>query len=486
MSDSSSKQFDVVVIGGGPGGYAAAIKAAQLGFKTACIEKRRNTEGEPALGGTCLNVGCIPSKALLDSSHKYHEAKQDFSVHGIQVKDIKLNLKDMMKRKESIVKNLTGGITGLFKSNKVTWLQGSGCYMGLKKVVFTSFEGEQEEILAEHIILASGSEPIDIPVAPVDNAQIVDSTGALEFTKVPQTLGVIGAGVIGLELGSVWNRLGSKVIVLEAQETFLPMVDHQVSKETLKTLGKQGLDIRLGARVTGSEIDKKNDKVKVAYSDEKGDHSVVVDKLIVSVGRRPNTEGLLGPGSGVKLDERGFIHVDKRCQTAVPHVYAIGDIVRGPMLAHKATEEGVMAAEVVAGHKASLNYDAIASVIYTHPEVAWVGMNEQQLKANGENYKVGMFPFAANGRALAANEATGFVKVIANADTDRLLGVHVIGPQASEIVMQAVIALEFGASVEDLQLMVFSHPGLSEALHEAALAADNRAIHIAPKRSKKK
>lgn len=484
MSNGSSKQFDVVVIGGGPGGYAAAIKAAQLGFTTACIEKRRDSNNEPALGGTCLNVGCIPSKALLDSSHKYHEAKKDLGVHGIQIKDVKLNLKDMMKRKETIVKTLTGGISGLFKSNKVTWLQGSGCYMGLKKVVFTPFEGVEEEITGEHVILASGSEPIDIPVAPVDNDLIVDSTGALEFSKVPQLLGVIGAGVIGLELGSVWSRLGSKVVVLEAQETFLPMVDHQVSKETLKTLGKQGLDIRLGARVTGSEILK--GKVQVTYSDDKGDHSISVDRLIVSVGRRPNTEGLLGPGSGVKLDERGFIHVDKHCQTAVPNVYAIGDIVRGPMLAHKATEEGVMAAEVIAGHKASLNYDAIASVIYTHPEVAWVGMNEQQLKASGENFKVGVFPFAANGRALAANESGGFVKVIANADTDRLLGVHVIGPQASEIVMQAVIALEFGASVEDLQLMVFSHPGLSEALHEAALAADNRAIHIAPKRSKRK
>lgn len=484
MANESNKAFDVVVIGGGPGGYAAAIKAAQLGFNTACIEKRRDKEGQPALGGTCLNVGCIPSKALLDSSYKYSEAKHDFEVHGIQVKDVKLNLKNMLERKDKIVKNLTAGITGLFKSNKVTWLQGSGRYMGFKKVEFTPFDGDQEEIAAEHVILASGSEPINIPVAPLQDDLIVDSTGALEFTKVPQTLGVIGAGVIGLELGSVWNRLGSKVTVLEAQDTFLPMVDQQVSKEAIKTLGKQGMGIRLAARVIGSEI--VDGRVKVTYSDAEGEQTIVVDKLIVAVGRRPYTESLLGPGSGVNLDERGFIHVNKRCRTDVPNVYAIGDIVRGPMLAHKATEEGVMVAEVIAGHKPSLNYDAIASVIYTHPEVAWVGMTEQQLKANGEPYKTGVFPFSANGRAMAANETGGFIKVIANEETDRLLGVHIVGPQASEIIMQAVIALEFGASSEDLQLMVFAHPGLSEALHEAALAADNRAIHIAPRRSKRK
>ncbi len=484
MSNESSREFDVVVIGGGPGGYAAAIKAAQLGLNTACIEKRKNRDGQPALGGTCLNVGCIPSKALLDSSYKYAEAKHEFEVHGIHVKDVKVNLKEMMKRKDTIVGNLTHGITGLFKSNKVTWLQGTGRYMGQKRVEFTPHDGDAEEVSAEHIILASGSEPINIPVAPLQDDLIVDSTGALEFEKVPQSLGVIGAGVIGLELGSVWNRLGSRVVVLEAQDAFLPMVDQQVSKEVMKTLGKQGMDIRLGARVTGSDIE--DGRVKVMYSDAEGEQSITVDKLIVAVGRRPYTENLLGPGCGVNLDERGFIHVNSRCRTNIPNVYAIGDIVRGPMLAHKATEEGVMAAEVIAGHKPSLNYDAIASVIYTHPEVAWVGVSEQQAKASGENYKTGTFPFAANGRAMAANETGGFVKVVAQADTDRLLGVHIVGPQASEIIMQAVIALEFGASVEDLQLMVFSHPGLSEALHEAALAADNKAIHIAPRRARKK
>lgn len=479
-----TKQYDVVVIGGGPGGYAAAIKAAQLGLTAACIEKRINKYDKPALGGTCLNVGCIPSKALLDSSYKFSDAKNDFEIHGIQARDLKLNLNAMMDRKDKIVQQLTVGVEGLFKSNKVTWLQGHGKYLGKKSIEFTPHEGDPETIEAEHIILASGSEPISLPIAPLTEDLIVDSTGALEFEKVPHTLGVIGAGVIGLELGSVWNRLGSNVVVIEAQDTFLPMVDEQIAKETKKILTKQGLDIRLAARMTGTET--KGERVEVSYTDADGDQTIAVDKLIVAVGRRPHTESLLAPGTGINLDERGFIHVNSQCRTDVPNVYAIGDIVRGPMLAHKATEEGVMVAEVIAGHKPELNYDAIASVIYTHPEVAWVGMSEQQAKASGENYKVGTFPFAANGRALAAHEAEGLVKVISNADTDRILGVHVVGPQASEITMQAVIAVEFGASTEDLQLMVFAHPGFSEALHEAALAVDNKAIHIAPRRSRKR
>lgn len=477
-----SRAFDVVVIGGGPGGYAAAIKAAQLGLSAACIEMRINEAGKPALGGTCLNVGCIPSKALLDTSHKYAEARESFSVHGIEMKGLGIDIKTMMERKDKVVGQLTQGISALFKSNGVTWLQGWGRYLGQGKVEFKPHQGQPEQIDAEHVILASGSEPVNIPVAPLDGKHIVDSTGALTFDEVPKRLGVIGAGVIGLELGSVWARLGAQVTVLEAMDAFLPMVDAQVSKEAKKIFTKQGLDVRLGARVVGSQI--KDDGVVVEYTDANGDQSLVCDKLIVAVGRRPFTQDLLAPGCGVKLDERGFIHVNAHCETAVPKVYAIGDIVRGPMLAHKATEEGVMVAERIAGHHIDLNYDAIPSVIYTHPEVAWVGLSEEQAKASGEPYKVGVFPFAANGRALASNDAGGMVKVIAHAETDRLLGVHVIGPQATEIVMQGVVAMEFGGSAEDLQLMVFAHPSVSEALHEAALAVDNKAIHIAPKRAK--
>ncbi len=477
-----SRAFDVVVIGGGPGGYAAAIKAAQLGLNAACIEMRINDAGKPALGGTCLNVGCIPSKALLDTSHKYSEAKESFAVHGIQAGSLNIDIKQMMTRKDKVVSQLTQGISSLFKSNGVTWLQGWGQYLGQGKVEFKPHDGQPEQIEAEHVILASGSEPVNIPVAPLDGEHIVDSTGALTFSEVPKRLGVIGAGVIGLELGSVWARLGAEVTVLEAMDTFLPMVDAQVAKESAKIFKRQGLDVRLGARVVGSQV--KEDGVTVEYTDAKGDQSLVCDKLIVAVGRRPFTQNLLAPGCGVKLDERGFIHVNGHCETAVPKVYAIGDIVRGPMLAHKATEEGVMVAERIAGHHIDLNYDVIPSVIYTHPEVAWVGMNEEQAKASGEPYKVGVFPFAANGRALASHDASGMVKVIAHLETDRLLGVHVVGPQATEIVMQGVVAMEFGGTAEDLQLIVFAHPSVSEALHEAALAVDNKAIHIAAKRAK--
>jgi dihydrolipoamide dehydrogenase len=477
-----SRAFDVVVIGGGPGGYAAAIKAAQLGLKAACIEMRLNDAGKPALGGTCLNVGCIPSKALLDTSHKYAEARESFSTHGIEVKGLGIDITAMMGRKDKVVNQLTQGISALFKSNGVTWLQGWGRYLGQGKVEFKPHEGEPEEIGAEHVILASGSEPINIPVAPLDGDKIVDSTGALKFSEVPKRLGVIGAGVIGLELGSVWARLGAQVTVLEAMDSFLPMVDKQVSKEAHKIFSRQGLDIRLGARVVGSKVH--DGGLLVEYTDCNGDQNFECDKLIVAVGRRPFTQDLLAPGSGVNMDERGFIHVNGRCETSVPKVYAIGDIVRGPMLAHKATEEGVMVAERIAGHSINLNYDAIPSVIYTHPEVAWVGLSEEQAKSSGEPYKVGVFPFAANGRALASNDSGGLVKVIAHAETDRLLGIHVIGPQATEIVMQGVVAMEFGGSAEDLQLMVFAHPSVSEALHEAALAVDNKAIHIAAKRTK--
>lgn len=477
-----TQKFDVVVIGAGPGGYVAAIKAAQLGLKTACIEKYQDNEGKIALGGTCLNVGCIPSKALLDSSWKYHEAKVGFAIHGIEAKGVSIDVPAMVARKSNIVKNLTGGVSTLFKANGVTLLEGHGKLLAGKQVEVTALDGTTQVVQAENVIIASGSKPVDIPPAPVDQDVIVDSTGALEFQSVPKTLGVIGAGVIGLELGSVWARLGADVTVIEALEKFLPAADEQIAKEALKTLTKQGLKIRLGARVTGSEVKKK--QVTVSFTDAEGEQQLTFDKLIVAVGRRPVTTDLLATDSGVDLDERGFIFVDDQCATSVPGVYAVGDVVRGAMLAHKASEEGVMVAERIAGHKAQMNYDLIPSVIYTHPEIAWVGKTEQQLKGEGVAVNVGTFPFAASGRAMAANDTGGMVKVIADANTDRVLGVHVIGPSAAELVQQGAIGMEFGTSAEDLGMMVFSHPTLSEALHEAALAVNGHAIHIANRKKR--
>lgn len=477
-----TQKFDVVVIGAGPGGYVAAIKAAQLGLKTACIEKYQDKQGKTALGGTCLNVGCIPSKALLDSSWKYHEAVDGFKVHGIEAKDVSIDVPAMVARKDVIVKNLTGGVSGLFKGNGVTLLEGHGKLLANKQVEVTAADGSVQVVEAENVIIASGSKPIDIPPAPVDQTVIVDSTGALDFQSVPKKLCVIGAGVIGLELGSVWARLGSEVTVLEALDKFLPMADEQVSKEAFKTFTKQGLNIRLGARVTGSEVKKK--QATITFTDAVGEQKLTFDKVIVAVGRRPVTTNVLAADCAVKLDERGFIFVDEQCRTSVPGVYAIGDVVRGPMLAHKASEEGVMVAERIAGHKAQMNYDLIPSVIYTHPEIAWVGKTEQALKAEGVAVNVGVFPFAASGRAMAANDTGGFVKVIADATTDRVLGVHVIGPAAAELVQQGAIGMEFGTSAEDLGMMVFSHPTLSEALHEAALAVNGHAIHIANRKKR--
>ncbi|PWE47015.1 dihydrolipoyl dehydrogenase [Pseudomonas prosekii] len=477
-----SQKFDVVVIGAGPGGYVAAIKAAQLGLSTACIEKYTDKEGKLALGGTCLNVGCIPSKALLDSSWKYKEAKDGFAIHGINHAGVTMDVAAMVGRKATIVKGLTSGVATLFKANGVTSLQGHGKLLAGKKVELTKPDGTVEIIEAENVILASGSRPIDIPPAPVDQNVIVDSTGALEFQSVPKRLGVIGAGVIGLELGSVWSRLGSEVVVLEALEKFLPAADEAVSKEAYKTLTKQGLDIKLGARVTGSKVH--GDEVVVNYTDANGEQNITFDKLIVAVGRRPVTTELLAADSGVNIDERGFVFVDDQCATSVPGVFAIGDVVRGMMLAHKASEEGIMVVERIKGHKAQINYDLIPSVIYTHPEIAWVGKTEQTLKAEGVEVNVGTFPFAASGRAMAANDTGGFVKVIADAKTDRVLGVHVIGPSAAELVQQGAIGMEFGTSAEDLGMMVFSHPTLSEALHEAALAVNGGAIHIANRKKR--
>jgi dihydrolipoamide dehydrogenase len=428
-------------------------------------------------------VGCIPSKALLDSSYKFAEARDHLDVHGILVEGAKIDVPAMISRKDKIVKQLTGGIAGLFKHNGVTAISGTGKVIAGAKVEVTDKDGKVQVIEASNIIIAAGSVPMDIPPAPLDNEYIIDSTGALALTEVPARLGVIGAGVIGLELGSVWSRLGSDVVVLEALEEFLPMVDAQIAKETAKILTKQGLDIRLGARVTNAEV--VDGAVQVSFSTADGEHVETFDKLIVAVGRRPRSEELFTTDSGLTLDERGYIYVNDFCETEAPHVYAIGDIVRGPMLAHKGSEEGIMVAERIAGKAAQMNYDCIPSVIYTHPEVAAVGKTEQELKADGIEYKTGVFPFAASGRALASNESEGMVKLIAHAETDRILGCHIVGPSAADLVQQAVIAMEFGSSAEDLALTVFGHPTLSEALHEAALAVDGHAIHIANRKKRK-
>ena len=471
-------QFDVVVIGAGPAGYVCAIRAAQLGLKTACIEKWQDQKGEPLLGGTCLNVGCIPSKALLDSSQKYYDANKSFARHGIKISKVSLDVAKMLERKNKIVSKLTSGVAGLFKANGVTLLQGRARILAGKQIEITAGNNTVQTVSANNIVIATGSRPVDIPPTPLNGKTIVDSTGALQFDTVPNRLGVIGAGVIGLELGSVWARLGAEVTVLEAQDRLLPVADQQISREAGKVFKKQKLDIRLGTRVVASQCSDK--EVTVSYCEQGTEHEqqMIFDKLIVAVGRSPFTKGLLAPDSGVHLDERGFIFVDDHCQTDVAGIFAVGDVVRGPMLAHKGSEEGVMVAERIAGQTTKVNYDLVPSVIYTHPEVAWVGQTEEQLKASGEDYKVGTFPFAASGRALAADDTDGLVKVIASRQNDRILGVHVIGPAAAELVQQGLIAMEFGASAEDIALTMFSHPTVSEALHEATLAVDGHAIHI--------
>ncbi len=476
-----TQKFDVVVIGAGPAGYVAAIRAAQLGFNTACIDKWLDESGKPSLGGTCLNVGCIPSKALLDSSYKYEETCHGLKVHGINVDKVSFDVSAMISRKAKIIKTLTGGIAGLFKANGVTHLAGNGKLLANKEIEFIDHNGKKDLINANNVIIATGSIPIDIPPAPINNDTIIDNVGALNFKEVPERVGVIGAGVIGLELGSVWQRLGSKVIIIEALSEFLPMVDKDISKEALKCYKKQGLDIRLGATVTGSSINKSI--VLVSYDDQKGSHSIEVDKLIVAVGRKPFTKNVLAENSGIKVNDRGFIEVDDQCRTNIPNVYAIGDVVRGPMLAHKGSEEGVMVAELIANQQTQVNYQLIPGVIYTHPEISWVGKTEQQLKDEGIPYKIGTFPFAASGRALAANDAVGMVKMIAHKETDRILGLHILGSSAGDMTQQGVIAMEFGACSEDIGLTMFAHPTLSEAVHEAALAVNGHAIHM-PNRKK--
>jgi dihydrolipoamide dehydrogenase len=470
-----SDKFDVIVIGAGPAGYVAAIRAAQLGLKTACVDAFAGKDGKQALGGTCLNVGCIPSKALLDSSRQYWNIAHNLPVHGISVEGAKVDMATFIGRKDKIVKQFTGGVATLFKANKVTPYFGTGKLLKGNSVEITAADGSKQTIDATNVILASGSIPIELPFAKFDGKAIVDNAGALDFTEVPKRLGVIGAGVIGLELGSVWRRMGSEVTIIEALPDFLSVADADIAKVAQREFKKQGLDIKLDAKLNKAEVRK--DGVHLTYTDKDGEQQLVVDKLLVAVGRRAYTTGLLADDTGVKLDERGRIVVDEHCHTGVDGVWAIGDAVRGPMLAHKGSEEGVAVAEWIAGKAGHVNYDTVPFVIYTEPEVAWAGKTEKQLKDEGVPYRVGTFPFSAVGRAVAMNEGVGQVKMLAHADTDRILGVHMVGPGVSELIAECVVAMEFKGSSEDLARIVHAHPTLSEAVHEAALSVDKRAIH---------
>ena len=471
----TEQSYDVAVIGGGPAGYPAAIRAAQNGLQVVCVDEWRNLDGSRAFGGTCLNAGCIPSKALLESSELYHRAASEFKSHGISVGELSVDIGTMQKRKGRIVRQLTRGIEALFKSNGVTGVRGHGRLLGGGRVEVTDPDGNVSEVSAGHVVIATGSTPAELSVAPFDGEHIVDSWGALEFESVPERLGVVGAGVVGLELGSVWQRLGAEVVILEALEEFLYMADEQIAGDALRHFRRQGLDIRLGANVQSAAVSDGAVEVKFQHGGE--ERTLEVDKLIVCVGRRPFTAGLLGDESGVELDEKGFVKVDEQCRTTAPGVWAVGDVVRGPMLAHKGTEEGVMVADLIAGKIAEVNYDAIPSVIYTAPEIAWVGQTEAQLRSSGIDYKVGSFPFAANGRAKGMEQTAGMVKLLCAEEDDELLGVHIVGPVAGELIAEAVLAMEFCASGEDLQRTIHAHPTLTEAIHEASLAADNRAIH---------
>ena len=476
-----AEQFDVVVIGAGPAGYHAAIRAAQLGMKVACIDAALGKDGKPALGGTCLRVGCIPSKALLDSSRQFHNLQHIFGEHGITASNPKIDVEKMVGRKDAIVKQFTGGIAQLFKANKVAPYYGFATLHANRVVKVKQHDGSEVELTGTNVIIAAGSDSIELPFAKFDGETIVDNVGALDFTEVPKRLAVIGAGVIGLELGSVWKRLGAEVTILEAMPDFLAAADAEVSKVAAREFKKQGLDIRLGAKVSKAEVTGKGKKkeVQVTFADKKGEETITVDKLLVAVGRKAASKGLLAEGSGVKLTERGQIEVDKHCHTGVDGVWAVGDCVRGPMLAHKGFEEGIAVAELIAGLPGHVNFDTIPWVIYTEPELAWVGKTEQQLKEEGVPYKSGSFPFAANGRAVAMVEPAGFVKVLAHAETDRVLGMHLVGANVSELVHEGVLTMEFKGSADDLARICHAHPSLSEAIHDAAMAVDKRAIHKA-------
>jgi dihydrolipoamide dehydrogenase len=471
-----AEKFDVIVIGGGPGGYVAAIRAAQLGLKTACIDSYTGKDGKASPGGTCLNVGCIPSKALLDSSKHFHHLQHDYGAHGISVKSAEIDVPTMIARKDGVVKKLTGGVSQLLKGNKVAFFHGKGALKEGRQVTVTPNDGSESiQLDAGNVILASGSVPIEIPNVEFDDEFIVDNVGALDFKSVPETLGVIGAGVIGLELGSVWNRLGSKVTLLEALPDFLAMADRDISKQAAREFRKQGLDVRLNTLVKSAEVN--GNKVIVTVAGAAGEEQHTFDRLLVSVGRKPFTDGLLGDGSGVRLTDRGQIEVDDQSKTTAPGVWAIGDCVRGPMLAHKASEEGIAVAELIAGKPAHIHFDTVPWVVYTDPEIAWVGKTEQELEEAGANFRRGSFPFAANGRALAGGHGSGMVKMLADTDTDEILGVHILGANASELISECVVAMEFQGSSEDLARIIHAHPTLSEAVHEAALHLDGRAIH---------
>ena len=473
-----SKSFDVVVIGGGPGGYIAAIRAAQLGMSVACIDEWKNDKGGPAPGGTCTNVGCIPSKALLQSSEHYEHASHGLAEHGVEVKGVKLNLAQMLGRKDSVVKQNNEGILYLFKKNKVSFFHGRGSFVSADAQGYhIAVSGASAETLtAKHVVISTGSIPRELPGAPFDEKQILSNTGALAIDTVPKRLGVIGAGVIGLEMGSVWRRLGSEVTILEALPVFLGAADETIAKEAHKLFIKQGLKIEMGAKIGTIKSGK---EVSVEYVDAQGkEHKALFDKLIVSIGRIPNTIGLSPEAIGLKLDDRGFIVVDDHCHTTLPNVWAVGDVVRGPMLAHKAEEEGVAVAERIAGQHGHVNFTTIPWVIYTSPEIAWVGKTEQQLKSEGVAYKAGSFPFLANGRARALGDTSGVVKFLADAKTDEILGVHIVGPMASELISEAVVAMEFKASAEDIARICHAHPTLSEATKEAALAVDKRSLNF--------
>ena len=474
-----SKQFDVIVIGGGPGGYIAAIRAAQLGFTVACIDEWKNDKGGPALGGTCTNVGCIPSKALLQSSEHFDHANHHFAEHGIEVKSVSMDVAKMVARKDMVVKQNNDGIQYLLKKNKIAFFHGRGSFVkaAADGYVINVAGATEDSLLAKHIIVATGSNARALPGAHFDEERILSNDGALRMGAVPKRLGLIGSGVIGLEMGSVWRRLGSEVTILEGLPTFLGAADEQVAKEALKVFTKQGLRIELG--VTVGEISATKKSLSIAYTNAKGEaQTLEVDKLIISIGRIPNTIGLNAEAVGLALDERGAIVVDGDCKTNLPGVWAVGDVVRGPMLAHKAEEEGVAVAERIAGQHGHVNFNTVPWVIYTSPEIAWVGRTEQQLKADGVAYKAGSFPFLANGRARALGDTTGFVKFLADATTDEILGVHIIGPQASELISEAVVAMEFKASAEDIARICHAHPSLSEATKEAALAVDKRTLNF--------
>ena len=473
----SDNEFDVIFIGGGPGGYAGAIRAAQLGLKTLLIDDRQGEDGKPAPGGTCLNVGCIPSKALLDSSKHFHHVRHDYAEHGISVDGVSIDVGQMIDRKSKAVKQLNSGLMQLFKANRIEFVNGRGKLFADRQVEVTPNDGEKSTVTGKHVVLAAGSVPISIPNVEIDNEHILDNAGALELGDVPERFGVIGAGVIGLEMGSVWSRLGAETVLLEALEEFLPALDRDMAKVAQRTFKKQGLDIRMGCKVAGASVE--DGKVRVTYSDGDEEHEEVFDKLLVAVGRKAASGDLLSDDAGVELTDRGQVSVDGHCRTAADGVWAIGDLVRGPMLAHKASEEGIAVAETIAGQSGHINLETIPWVIYTDPEIAWVGKSEQQLEEDGVEFKVGTFPFQATGRGLAMGNAVGQVKIIADAETDALLGCQIVGPTASEFIGEVVVAMEFHGSAEDLARIVHAHPTLSEAVHEAALAVDKRAIHKA-------